>query len=87
MLCGKRYVVWYRQDIHEYVGNVSGCYMSEHCCSWFDANIDLDSKELFIDEMIGYLADSDLYTCMEDYYYYWNATAKHIIEKNVNLIL
>ena len=61
--------------------------MSEHCCSWFDANIDLVSKELFIDEMLGYLADSDLYTCMEDYYYYWNATAKHIIAKHVNLIL
>ena len=33
--------------------------MSEHCCSWFDADIDLDSKEVFIDETLGYLADSD----------------------------
>ena len=61
--------------------------MSEHCWSWFDADIDLDSKEVFIDETLGYLADSDLYICMKDYYYYWNAKAKHIIAKHVNWIL
>ena len=61
--------------------------MSEHCCSWFDADIDLDSKEVFIDETLGYLADSDLYICMKDYYYYHDAKAKHVIAKHVNWIL
>ena len=61
--------------------------MSEHCWSWFDADIDLDLKEVFIDETLGYLADLDLYICMKDYYYYWNAKAKHIIAKHVDWIL